>query len=154
MNIEVSLPLDHDGFLRRQCPHCNMQFKWHHGPANEAAESAPSPTSYSCPHCGRPAESDQWFTDEQVEYINGVAMPAITRQADDILRDAFGGIKSKYIKFEMKGHLDAPAQPGALVEPDDMMIIASPCHSYEPVKVPEDATGTFHCLVCGTPFTV
>lgn len=28
-----------------------------------------------------------------------------------------------------------------LTEPDDMVIVASPRHSYEPVKVPEDHTG-------------
>jgi transcription elongation factor Elf1 len=153
MNFGVSLPLDNDGFLRRQCPHCNAQFKWHHGPANEEAENAANPSSYFCPHCGRPAETDRWFTEEQVDYINGVAAPAVARYADDILSDAFKGIKSRYVKFEMKGSLDTPAEPDALVEPDDMMIVASPCHSYEPVKVPE-AAGTLHCLVCGAPFTV
>jgi hypothetical protein len=35
-----------------------------------------------------------------------------------------------------------------------MMIVISPCHSYEPVKVPEATEGPLHCLICGTPFAV
>lgn len=50
---------------------------------------------------------------------------------------------------------DAPGDPDALVEPeDDMVIVTSPCHRYEPVKVPSHATGRLHCLVCGDPFAV
>lgn len=154
MEIGISLPLDNDGFLRRQCPHCNAQFKRHHGPANEEAEEAGSPAAYHCPRCGEPAEPDRWFTDEQVEYIEGVAAPAMIRDANDLIRDAFKGVNSKYLKVKMTGHPDTPDEPVALVEPDDMTIVVSPCHSYEPVKVPEDAERPLHCLICGTPFEV
>jgi hypothetical protein len=47
---------------------------------------------------------------------------------------------------------DEPATPAALREPNDMIILAPPCHSWEPVKVPEEATGRVYCLVCGEPF--
>ncbi|GGT27906.1 hypothetical protein GCM10010271_34830 [Streptomyces kurssanovii] len=43
MEIPMNLPLDNDGFVRRECPHCVSQFKWHHGPANAEAEQQPSP---------------------------------------------------------------------------------------------------------------
>jgi hypothetical protein len=154
VEISVPLPLDNDGFLRRQCPHCNSQFKWHHGPANEEAEQATSPSAYHCPLCGQPAETDRWNTDEQNEYVEGVATPAVIRHADDLIKDAFKGLNSKYFKVKMTGHLDTPAEPDALVEPDDMVIVVSPCHAYEPVKVPDDAAGPFRCLVCGQPFAV
>lgn len=49
MDFQVSLPLDSDGFLRRECPHCMQEFKWHHGPANEEAETANEPAAYTCP---------------------------------------------------------------------------------------------------------
>ena len=39
--------------------------------------------------------------------------------------------------------------PDSRIEPDDMVIIAGPCHSWEPVKVAEEATAPFYCLVCG-----
>jgi hypothetical protein len=47
---------------------------------------------------------------------------------------------------------DIPEVPAALAEPSDMQIIASPCHSYEPVKIPDDAAGPFHYLICGEQF--
>ena len=53
MDFQVSLPLDSDGFLRRECPHCVQEFKWHHGPANEEAEAADEPAAYTCPLCGQ-----------------------------------------------------------------------------------------------------
>jgi hypothetical protein len=111
----------------------------------------PLPT---CPFCGLPAEPNQWFTHDRAEYIDGVAMPVIMRHADDLITDAFTGLNSKNLKITRTGHLDAPDEPDALVEPDDMVIVLSPCHAYEPVKVPEDASGPFHCLVCGEPFAV
>lgn len=118
MDVSVHLPLDRDGFLRRQCPHCNLQFKWHDGPASEEAEAAEVPAAYYCPLCGSPAETDRWFTDEQVEYIEGVTNPAMVRYADDLLRHAFRGINSKSVKVKMTGHLETPAEPTALVEPE------------------------------------
>jgi len=154
MDISTSLPLDNDGFLRRQCPHCDSQFKWHDGPANEEAEQAASPAAYHCPFCGLPAEGDRWFTDDQVEYIDGIAMPAILRHADDVIRDALTRLSSKHLKVTSTGHLNTPDEPDALVEPDDMVIVVSPCHAHEPMKVPEDACGPFYCLVCGEPFAV
>jgi hypothetical protein len=33
-----------------------------------------------------------------------------------------------------------------------MVIVAPPCHPWEPVKVPDEATGELHCLICGTAF--
>jgi endogenous inhibitor of DNA gyrase (YacG/DUF329 family) len=152
MDVSVSLPIDRDGFLRRQCPNCNRQFKWHHGPANAEAEKEPSPASYSCPLCGRPAEHDQWFTDAQVTYIQGVALPAAADEVERVLAAAFRG--SKYIKFEPGRGRDVPAIPDQLHEPDDMAIVASPCHNYEPVKVPEDAQPPLYCLICGAAFAV
>lgn len=49
---------------------------------------------------------------------------------------------------------DIPDVPGTLVEPNDMQIIAPPCHPYEPVKVPDSLAGPFHCLICGQKFAV
>jgi Zn ribbon nucleic-acid-binding protein len=154
VNIPVPMPLDNDGFLRRECPNCEHQFKWHSGPANEAAETQPSPDSYFCPFCGEAAATDQWWTTEQVEYARAAAMPAALRSLDDELSSAIRKLKSKHIRVKKTGHLDIPNAPDPLAEPDDMMIIASPCHAWEPVKVPEDTTSPLHCLICGQVFAL
>jgi len=49
---------------------------------------------------------------------------------------------------------DEPEPPDPLVEPNDMVAVASPCHPWEPIKVTEDWQESIHCLVCGTEFRV
>ncbi|TWX37395.1 hypothetical protein ES689_12195 [Frigoribacterium sp. ACAM 257] len=152
MNIPISIPLDNDGFMRRECPNCLKQFKWHDGPANEDAEHQPSASAYYCPFCGQPAGLDQWWTTEQVEYTRGMAAPAAMQLMDDELSKAFRGLNSKHVKITKKGSFDKPAEPDPMVEPDDMIILASPCHAWEPIKVPADTQAPVHCLVCGQAF--
>jgi hypothetical protein len=151
VEISIPLPLDNDGFLRRQCPHCGQQFKWHYGPANEEAETQPSPASYYCPLCGEPARTDDWQTTEQQEYINGVALPAMFRLAQQEIAHELRG--NKHLTFK-PNHSAVPDEPSMLAEPDDMQIVTSPCHAYEPIKIPEDAPAPLHCLVCGAAFAV
>lgn len=150
----MKLPLDNDGFLRRECPHCVRQFKWHNGPANEEAEQHSSTTAYYCPVCGQPAGPESWWTQEQLDFARGLVAPAAMREVEQELRSAFKGVRSKHVKIDFKGGFDTPDVPAPLTEPDDMVIVASPCHAYEPMKVPEDASGPYHCLVCGQAFAV
>jgi hypothetical protein len=154
MSTQVSFPLDNDGFLRRECPTCDRQFKWHNGPANEEAEQQMTVDAYFCPFCGQAAAVDQWWTAEQVQHIQGVALPAALQTLDDELASAFKGMNSKHVKFKKTGHLDIPDEPDPLTEPDDMVIVASPCHGWEPVKVPEDTTSPLYCLICGQAFAL
>lgn len=149
--MNISLPLDSDGFLRRECPHCAREFKWHNGPANEEADSQPDPPAYHCPLCGKPAQHDSWFTQQQQNYIEETVAPAATRAAQDELATAFR--KNKHVTFKPDTS-DIPTPPAPLTEPDDMRIVTSPCHAYEPFKVPDNTPETLHCLVCGTAFRV
>lgn len=152
MSMSVQLALDNDGFLRRECPHCEGQFKWHDGPANEEAEHADAPVTYYCPRCGEPAPPDHWWTTAQLDYLQAMAAPMIMRQVQDEIGDALRG--SKNLTYRPGDGGDLPDTPGALTELDDMRIVTSPCHDYEPVKVPEDLSGPLHCLVCGNAFAV
>lgn len=154
MEIPVSLPLDHDGFLRRECPHCTQEFKWHHGPANEEAEQADNPDSYHCPICGEAAGPDSWWTQDQIEHIQQAAMPEALLSIEDELGGIFRRASNKHFSVKQTKSFRTPEAPMPLTETDDMTIIASPCHAYEPVKVPETSTSPFHCLVCGSAFAV
>lgn len=140
MEFSVSIPLDQDGFIRRECPTCRAQFKWHHGPINDDAVSSAPAVSYYCPLCGHPADVDAWLTTEQAEFVRASAMP-------DLLRS---------LESEFKGLTitDSPSAPPALTESNDMQMIVPPCHDFEPIKVPDELAGPFHCLVCGAPFAV
>lgn len=151
MEIPVEMPLDSDGFLRRECPSCTGEFKWHNGPTEARPEDAVDPPRYTCPLCGEKAAHDQWFTQAQVQLIHEVGLFHATDAFNDAMKKATRN--SKNIKFT-PGRNTQPA-PTPLVEPDDMIIIEPPCHPWEPVKVPEaraDAEPLF-CLVCGGSYS-
>lgn len=151
VQVQVPMPQDSDGFVRRECPHCMRQFKWHAGPANEEAEQHPTPAAYNCPLCGQSAALDSWHTTEQIEVARQIAMPQVMERVQDEMEAMFRGIKGMTYKRGRDQHTD-DSEP--LTELDDMSIVASPCHSYEPVKVPEDHTGPLYCLICGSAYAV
>jgi hypothetical protein len=151
MDIPVEYPLDADGFLRRECPACTREFKWHHGPTDSRPDDAADPPQYSCPLCGTKAGHDQWFTQPQIEHNQDLVNYYAADVINDAMEEAFRGSKS--IKYT-RGSNDAPA-PAPLVEPDDMLAIEPPCHPWEPVKVPQERadSGPVFCLVCGESYT-
>jgi ribosomal protein S27E len=152
ISVPVSLPLDSDGFLRRECPHCEQEFKWYsHGEGSAEAEDV---DQYFCPRCGEPAGLDQWWTPAQLDYSRAIAMPAMDQMVNDLLDDALKPLRnSKFIKVERTGQYSSDlATPDPLIEPDDMVIVEPPCHPHEPVKVPDAATSRVHCLICGAAF--
>lgn len=152
IKVPVSLPLDEDGFLRRECPTCGQEFKWFsHAEGDPDAEQV---DQYFCPRCGQGAGLDSWWTPAQLDFARGAAAPAIDDFINDALDDVFKGFKSgKNVKVTRTGRYSSESPtPEPLHEPDDMVIVEPPCHPNEPVKVPDDATGRVFCLVCGSPF--
>ncbi len=151
VSISVSLPLDSDGFLRRECPSCEQQFKWFtHGRDDPDAEPI---EQYFCPLCGAPSGNDSWWKPEQLEYGTGSVGPELDRHVNDLMREAFKGIKGLSFKSNSDFTLGI-ATPAPLHEPDDMVIVESPCHPHAPTKVPDATAQPLHCLICGQPFAV
>src|SRR5689334_13260386 len=113
MEISVSLPLD-GAYLRRQCPSCAREFKWHHGPTDERPTDFADPPIYYCPYCGQPAGVDEWLTAEQVEYVQrmiaGPAMREVASELDVIARRSSGGFLSMTVESA-----DEPEAPDPLV---------------------------------------
>ena len=146
MDVPIAFPLDADGFLRRECPECRDEFKWHHGPTPTRPDTAVDPGQYTCPLCGTPASNDQWFTRDQVKYQRQTVEFYAVDAVNDELKRAFG-------KNYTPRKNAAPA-PTPLHEPNDMLIIEPPCHPWEPVKVPERRadSGPLYCLVCGETY--
>lgn len=149
MDIRVPIPLDEEGLSAGNAPNAGGSSSGTTA-RHEEAEAEPSAAVYYCPLCGEPApsDSDAWLTEEQLAYAMGVAAPAWMREIQRELKDVFGSSRRSGIRFEAND-ADIPEVPAPLAEPSDMQIIASPCHSYEPVKIPDDAAGPFHCLICG-----
>ncbi|MEO6998737.1 MAG: hypothetical protein ABI112_11690 [Terracoccus sp.] len=149
IEVSVPIPLDDDGFLRRQCPSCDRQFKWY--PDQEDASNTEPADQYFCPLCGAAAGVDEWSTPEQAQYAIHSAGPTLDQCVQDAIADVLKG--GGALRFEPNPNfsLELP-DPEPLTEPNDMTAVIPPCHPREPVKVPEDATSRVHCLICGLLF--
>lgn len=149
IRVQVSLPLDDDGFLRRECPRCEREFKWfNHGDGDRDAEVV---DQYFCPLCGESSGPESWWTPSQLEHAQGSAGPEIDQFLGEALSDAFRGVKGLTFTPNPNLSLEIPT-PEPLSELNDMAIVEPPCHPNEPIKVPEEALARLHCLVCGEPF--
>ena len=156
MSISMSFPLDDDGFLRRECPNCELQFKWWPTPEEEnvAEEAREEVEAYFCPYCYEPAPPSSWWTKEQVEYIQQLAAaealgPPLRSMKNNLER---GNCRSKEINIEVSVPDLSP--PKSLTELDDMVRVDLPCHPEEPLKVDEVWEQEVACLVCGIQYPV
>jgi len=147
--LAFSIPLDDGGFLRRECPHCEREFKWRPDEDDADPHDAVSmpEDGYACPYCAGRAPA-HWWTAPQLEHaeqlaaseILGPELKKLERRADP----------RSMISFEVK--VDVPGAPAPIAEePNDRRRVVFACHPSEPVKVLEDWAGHVHCLICATP---
>lgn len=106
----MSVPLDSDGFMRRECPSCEQQFKWRPSQDDEPVDPV---DQYFCPLCSRPADLDAWWTVEQIEHAQAAIMPGAIRMVQNGLGDAFRG--SKNITFKASNDLGDMPVPDARI---------------------------------------
>lgn len=142
IEIKTSLPLDKDGFLRRECPNsaCLKEFKWL---PTEPQEGAPPTEVYYCPYCAQPSKPSSWLTQPQVEFFRNVAAKEAIKKFQDELGNA-----SSLFSISAEGC----SEPVPLTEPDDMHKVVPSCHPNEPLKVDESWSQDLHCLICGETF--
>lgn len=146
----MSVPLDDDGFLRRECPTCEREFKWLPGgdQSYDAAESGVDvdPAGYFCPYCGVQAPTSNWFTKSQIEAAKatllGEILPEMRNWGRGLERSSGGLLK---IEVDVPDPPDVPA----LTEENDMRRVEFECHPSEPLKVLETWDQRVRCLVCG-----
>jgi hypothetical protein len=162
VHLSISLPLDGDGFLRRECPTCEREFKWlpsldadaDEDAVAETAEAADALESYYCPYCAVTAPPDAWLTKAQVTAAEEIVqrelidpeLHHLEREIDRLNRSS-GGL----IGIEVRLERDEPEPARELDESDDMRRVDFTCHPPEPVKVLDDWEGPVHCLICGEP---
>lgn len=142
----MRVPLDTDGFLRRECPTCEREFKvfiQQEEGEQADAQSAP-PGGYYCPYCAIHADPSAWFTKTQLD------------AAKSKLMDEFVGPMLDEFKRSVEGsplvsaNVNQAADPiSELTESDDMHRVDFACHSETPVKVSDDHAGPVHCMICG-----
>ena len=153
VTLSMALPVDPDGFLRRECPTCEREFKWL--PAAEGDEdTADLPNGgYFCPYCGVHASPDSWYTKAQLNFAQRmveveVVEPMLQKAADDIARTF------RSVGMTTRSAPSSRAEePDPLTEDDDMARVDFGCHPSEPVKVLDDWQQPVRCLICGEPNT-
>lgn len=147
--IKMYLPLDKDGFLRRECPNCKRQFKWF---PSKSETGQVAQTQYYCPYCEKVAPINSWWTKKQLEYtkqfaVNEIVDPELRKFVEDIRRLNRPGSPVSF-NASYKGS----SEPLPLQEPNDMRRVEPPCHPSEPLKVYEDWKEPVACLICGKSF--
>jgi hypothetical protein len=146
VQIKMSVPLDSDGFLRRECPTCEREFKWRHTPSGEQSVAAPD-AGYFCPYCTSQAPAGSWWTKPQVEAQRSRIYDEVVKPKLDDFADSARQASAGFIKIDVT--TTGPAKPPPLTESDDMRRVDFECHPTEPLKVLEDWNQPVHCLVCG-----
>lgn len=156
MEFSIAVPLDPDGFLRRECPTCHREFKWFNGRVEDTPPEWEDPEAYFCPYCGIPADGDSWFTQAQVAYVEQALLGRTTELIQDELNDIVRGVNRQGgpIRMSISGKEGSAPPPPPLSEPNDMVAVASSCHPFEPIKVVDGWVEPLHCLVCGGRFAV
>lgn len=148
--IVVSIPVDDDGFIRRECPHCLQEFKWQRT-FHEAEDNL---SSLHCPYCGQEIERHGTWTQTQVEYMQGVAYQQVLRpMLDDFKRDVETSNRPGNLISVSVTRTD-PSMPEQPAEPNDMTRMDIPCHPDAPIKVLEGWELPIHCLVCGQVYSL
>jgi hypothetical protein len=150
--VSVPLPLDSDGFLRRECPTCEREFKWLHSQGEDPSDNDQEhPTGgYFCPYCAVQAPDGSWWTKAQLEFVEAVGvrefvgpeLDRLSRSVRDIGSSSDGLIEATF-------EAELPEEPAPLREEDDMRRVEFACHPSEPVKVLDEWSMSVHCLLCG-----
>src|SRR5687767_1509501 len=113
VELSVSFPLDSDGFLRRECPTCEREFKWRY--IEDEGESEPMPDGGNfCPSCAVQAPPDSWFTKPQQVLVEstihreivGPALDEFGRSLRDMSRRSDG-----FLKVELESERPEPSDP-------------------------------------------
>ena len=179
ISFSISLPLDSDGFLRRECPLCLRQFKIETTEADRhsliereleayllqegleiRAEGADTTGANEdelwCPYCGQTAPRGQWWTQEQIAYIHVFAYNIMAQIINDQLirpmKRRFPRRRGGLVTIKFEGKLMEYQEPWISPEPDDMAIHTLPCCDLR-VKVDEDWSRPMYCYRCGFPHT-
>ncbi len=140
-SISVPIPLDSGGFLRRECPECERQFKVI---ISDDAEPVPE-DGYYCPYCRRRVDPDHLHTPAQVEHIQAKGVNEILGPKVEEMSKRFDR-RDSFISMSLDW---TPAEETPLEEPDDMERRDPSCHPNEPIKVMDGWTRPVYCIICG-----
>jgi len=147
IEISMTLPLDSDGFLRRECPYCKREFKVFPSQEENVVEKETVILELFCPYCGQSAAKNSWWTQEQLRYAKEIALKKVLepelegfgKSLESISRGSFVKVRTEKPSFKT---------PKIHEEADDMKLLDLPCCN-ERIKFEENWKGDVHCIICG-----
>lgn len=154
VSIEMKVPLDSDGFLRRECPNCERQFKLKQVDSNTETQEDNNDESYYCPYCYESAPLNSWWTKEQLEYAQQLAFKEVMEPGLRSLQRQIESLNSSSSFVHADVEVSSPPEPNFLSETDDMIKAEFPCHLEKPLKIDEAWKQDVACLMCGIQYPV
>jgi uncharacterized Zn-finger protein len=140
--IARQIPLDDDGYLRRECPSCEREFK--RGTRRSSTSRDSANDWLFCPYCGRQAQASRWLTKSQVKFTKNLVANHVEQRKSHV------GFKSlNLLAFRTQSDV---AHAG-MSEPNDMARVDMVCHPRESIKISEEWIGNVRCPRCGTAHT-
>jgi len=176
IRMNLSFPLDEDGFFRRECPLCHKEFKVllekeeltdlaHKGidffmieekeKETNLSENESSGTEFVCPYCGQRAPGDSWWTQEQLTYVGIVAKNILAKIINEnlirSLKRTFRRSGYSKVSLRFEGKEIEQQEPRISPEVNDMEIFDLPCCQRK-IKIEENWQDTLYCFFCGFPY--
>jgi len=97
--ISISIPLDNDGKIGRECSNCKKYFKLKPG-------TGLSTSVCNCPYCEYQGESDSFNTADQIEYAKSKAVGNVFNEVigevNNMFKDLEKTSKNSFINFEIE----------------------------------------------------
>lgn len=105
VTVKVSFPLDKSGMIGRECPTCKKYFKLKPGTGLPISEC-------NCPYCGHRGESNEFFTQAQIDYAmsyaaNQVLSPHLAK-LNKSLKNLERTSNKSFIKIKVTGFFNIP----------------------------------------------
>lgn len=169
ININVSIPLDEEKFLRRECPHCVQEFKIQMSSEvlknlaekgiasfltdddNNKPDDDEEITKYFCPYCGQEALKTHWWTQEQLSYMRVYAKNIMAKIFNEQFIKPMNRNFNKSsgpFSISFKGSEMKYEEPWISDEINDMRVFDLPCCN-EKLKINEDWRKSVFCFYCG-----
>lgn len=139
---DLKISLDSEGFVRRECPKCEREFKLQTLEKDFQTPPVKNSGEVTCPYCKHRSSADQWWSKNQVKYINDMqsffAFNFITPKALKIKSTPFVTVKTTITQTE------EPIMPSEI---DDMKRISITCCERD-IKILENWNGDIVCPDC------
>lgn len=142
--MEISVPLDKDGFIEMECDFCKSRFMLH----KDVYENENN-INFFCPICGLPNKINTFFLPEVLEKAQQMARNYAFDKIEQTLGKSIKQInKSGFVKMSMKSP-KREAEKELYTPSADYIKCAKNCCSID-IKVTniDKETGTY-CPVCG-----